>query len=199
VNSWRLWAKLQDKEYRDAFVSSNINTGLAFQIRDLREQKDWSQKELGRRIGRKPGQEQPGVSRMESPGHRFNLETLKKLASAFDVALVVRFVPFSELAAWVQNLGPDSLRVRSFAEEMALSAPAAPLSAASMPASAALPEQGHTTAGTSASGAASVASTSEVKVVPNRSLPPAKVVNIATWSAATSLPAGTNENARRIS
>ncbi len=112
-----LHAKLKEPEYRHEFVSANIDTGLAFQIRALREQRKWSQQELGRRIGRKPGQEQPGISKLETAGHAFSLATLKKLAEAFDVALVVRFVPFSEAANWVSNLGPGSLEVASFPQD----------------------------------------------------------------------------------
>lgn len=110
---------LQNKEIRDEFVSANVDANLAFQIRALRKQRGWSQQELGKRIGRQPGQEQPGVSRLETPGHRYSLASLKKLASAFDVALMVRFVPFRELTDWLAQLGPQSHLVPSFADETA--------------------------------------------------------------------------------
>jgi transcriptional regulator with XRE-family HTH domain len=109
---------LRDKEYRDEFVSAHIHTGLAFQIRALRDQRNWSQQELGEKMGRKPAQAQPGVSALERPGHPFSLATLKKLASAFDVALVVRFEPFSALAAQVVQMRPGSLEVPSFEAEL---------------------------------------------------------------------------------
>lgn len=116
TNKTKLRAKLENKEYRDAFVSANIHTGLAFQIRALREQRQWSQEELGRRIGQK----QPGVSRLETPGHAFSLRTLKTLASAFDVALVVRFAPFSDLARWAEGLTVGSLSVPDFEHDAGL-------------------------------------------------------------------------------
>lgn len=102
--------KLADKAYRDRFVSAHIGTGLSFQIIALREQRGWSQRDLGERVGIP----QSGVSRLEAPGHGFSIATLKKLAAAFDVALAIRFVPFSDLAGWVGSLRPGSLEVASF-------------------------------------------------------------------------------------
>jgi transcriptional regulator with XRE-family HTH domain len=107
---------LKDKEYRDAFVTEHINTGIPFQIRALREQKQrkWTQKDLGNRIG----MAQETISRIEDPNYgKLTIKTLKRLASAFDVALMVRFVPFSELVKWELYLTPDSLEVLSFEEE----------------------------------------------------------------------------------
>src|SRR6476660_1855910 len=80
-------ARLANKEYRDSFVGSQINVGLPFQIRALREQKKWKQSELAA----KAGMLQPRISAMERPGGaKFNIETLRRIASALDVALMVR-------------------------------------------------------------------------------------------------------------
>lgn len=105
---------LHDKEYRDAFVSEEIDTGLPFQIRALRNDRGWSQKELAERLA----MTQEGVSRLESLNYgKFTLTTLKRLASAFDVALVVRFEPFSSLVDWVAGLSPEDLAVPDFAHD----------------------------------------------------------------------------------
>jgi transcriptional regulator with XRE-family HTH domain len=104
---------LKDKEYRDAFVEEHINTGVPFQIRALREQKgrEWSQKELGMRTR----MAQETISRIEDPNYgKLTLKTLKRLASAFDVALMVRFISFSELVEWELHLTPQSLEATSF-------------------------------------------------------------------------------------
>lgn len=104
---------LRNKEYRDAFVMEHIDTGVPFQIRALREQKgrEWSQKELGTRT--KMAQET--ISRIEDPNYgKLTLKTLKRLASAFDVALMVRFVSFSELVEWEIHLTPQSLEAINF-------------------------------------------------------------------------------------
>ncbi|MHB8890347.1 MAG: helix-turn-helix transcriptional regulator [Acidobacteriaceae bacterium] len=102
---------LQDKEYRDLYVAENIDTGIAFQIRAMREQRNWAQAELGERSGKK----QETISQLEGPDYgKHSLTTLKRLASAFDVALVVRFEPFSRLVNYVTRLEPADLAVPSF-------------------------------------------------------------------------------------
>lgn len=113
-------AKLKNKKYRDAFVASQISVGLPFQIRALREQRGWKQSTLAA----KAEMLQPRISAMESPGSaKFNLETLRRIASAFDVALVVRFVPFSELVDWSDNFDPDSFEVPEFEKDSDLKEP----------------------------------------------------------------------------
>jgi len=86
--------KAKNKTFRDALVSEAIDAGLPFQIRAMREAKEWTQHKLGKLTGIG----QTGVSRIEDPSYgKMTLSTLKTLASAFDVALLVRFVPFSQL------------------------------------------------------------------------------------------------------
>jgi transcriptional regulator with XRE-family HTH domain len=110
-----LITKLQDKEYRDAFVASQINVELPFQVRALREKRGWTQSQLAE----KAGMAQPRISAMETPGKgKYNLETLRRLASAFDIGLTVRFAPFSELIEWTEQFSPDSFQVPSFVEDM---------------------------------------------------------------------------------
>ena len=68
---------------------------------------------------------QNAISRLESLHYgKATLTTLKRLAAAFDVALVVRFVPFSELVDWVSatprltnGLTTEAMAVPSFAME----------------------------------------------------------------------------------
>jgi transcriptional regulator with XRE-family HTH domain len=110
-------AKLRNKQYRDAFVGSQISVGLPFQIRALREKRGWKQSQLAG----KTGMLQPRISAMESPGGaKFTLETLRRLASAFDVALMVRFVPFSDLLRWSEDFNPDGFTIASFEEDAGL-------------------------------------------------------------------------------
>jgi hypothetical protein len=57
---------------------------------------------------------------MERPGERKpNLETFLRLASAFDVALQVRFVPFSRFVDDDDLVDFDNFYVRPFAEDIA--------------------------------------------------------------------------------
>lgn len=110
-------ASLLDKEYRDLFVTEEIDTGLPFQIRAIRQDRGWSQQELAERVG----MTQEAISRLENLNYcKFTLGTLKRLASAFDVALVVRFEPFSRLVDWASNLSPDDLIVPDFTHDASL-------------------------------------------------------------------------------
>lgn len=102
----------KSKAHRDAFVSAHIKEGLSFQIRALRKQRKWNQKKLGELAGFN----QSKISDFENPNYLsdLNLDTVKRLASAFDVALVIRFVSFGEQISWVSDLIPGSLEVFSF-------------------------------------------------------------------------------------
>lgn len=116
---------LRDKEYRDAFVSEHIDNAVAFQVRAMREARQWSQKDLGRRAG----MAQERVSVLEDPDYgRMSLSTLKRLASALDVALVVRFAPFSELVDWAVDVSPEALAVPDFEHDPGLQVAVAALS-----------------------------------------------------------------------
>ncbi len=105
---------LLNKEYRDAFVAESVKTGIAFQNRALRLSNDWSQKDLGERAG-KP---QNVISRIEDPDYgNFTIRTLLDLASALDVALLVRFVSFGQLMQQLKDVSPEALAVPSFEKE----------------------------------------------------------------------------------
>ena len=105
---------LSDKEYRDLYVEEHISQGLAFQIRAMREDREWTQSELASRTKKV----QETISQLENPDYgRYTLHTLQRLASAFDVALSVQFVPFSELVDWTTNLTLRRLAPPSFDEE----------------------------------------------------------------------------------
>lgn len=109
-----LLIKLQNKKYRDAYVSAHVRNGIPYQIRALRDQRKWSQGELEKRSG-KP---QNVISRLEDPNYgKMSIPTLLDLAAAFDVALLVKFVPFSQLLSEVKDLSPEALSAQSFGEE----------------------------------------------------------------------------------
>jgi transcriptional regulator with XRE-family HTH domain len=111
----------RSKEARTQFVSSQIDKGIAYQIRALRDRQDLSQERLSEIVG----MNQNAISRLESPRYgRPTISTLKRLAAAFDVGLIVRFVRFSQLVNWVSGtpfldsgLCTESMAVPSFYEE----------------------------------------------------------------------------------
>ena len=109
-----MWQSLNDPEYREQFVEEGINVGIAFQIRSLRNRQDLTQEGLAKKINIK----QPLVSSWENPNYgKYNLKTLKELAKAFDVALIVKFISFGEMVKDAVNLTPDRLCPPSFNEE----------------------------------------------------------------------------------
>ena len=105
------WEKLREPEYRKAFVEAQLSVNLPFQIRALLKERGWTQEDLAK----KTGMLQPRISGLLSPGRtRPNIETLRRLASAFDCAVAVRFVPFSELLRWSDGFDPETFSVPSF-------------------------------------------------------------------------------------
>ena len=122
MSSKSLWSRLRrGLEARSRFVESHLNKNLAFQIRIMRDQAKWSQEKLAETVG----MNQNAISRLENPGYgKATLTTLKRIASAFDVALIVRFVPYSQLVSWVSGtpflnigLSSESLGVLNFSQE----------------------------------------------------------------------------------
>src|SRR5437016_3266110 len=108
----------RSKDARARFVDSHLSKGIAFQIQALRDEKGWSQQELAERIG----SNQNAVYRLENPNYgKPTLTTLKKVAAAFDVAVVVRFISFGQFVDWLTEtpyaelgLRPEALAVPSF-------------------------------------------------------------------------------------
>lgn len=113
-----LFTKLKnDKRYRDLYVSEYIQTGTPFQIRALRNLREWSQEFLAQKAGMK----QNVVSRLEDPSYgKLTLKTLLRMASAFDVALLVKFVPFSRFLNEMGDRSPAALYAEGIEDELPL-------------------------------------------------------------------------------
>lgn len=111
----KLLAKLQKKSYRSSYVAEHVRRGVAYQIRALRNQREWSQGELSKFLG-KP---QSVVSRLEDPSYgKVTVQTLLEVAAVFDVGLQVRFVPFSTFLQQSRDLSTESMKAQSFDAEM---------------------------------------------------------------------------------
>src|SRR5258708_25424188 len=118
-----LIAKLRaSKKSRSAYVRAKLNVNIPAQIRALRQKRQMTQKALADEAEMK----QSRISAMEQPGEtKFNLETLVRLAAAFQVGLSVRFVPFSEMVRWSNEFAPDSFDVENLDNDKAFVTPAA--------------------------------------------------------------------------
>ncbi len=92
-----LWSDLKEKDARDEYVSSRIDVDLSHQIFSLRTARDWTQGELALRCGY--GNSQGRISKLENSCEGVSVATLKRIASALDVAVSIKFVPFSQIVA----------------------------------------------------------------------------------------------------
>jgi transcriptional regulator with XRE-family HTH domain len=115
----KLLCELNDQEYRRGFVEGHATDTIAFQLRALRKARDLDQREVGERLGNP--KLQPMISRYENPDYgRYSIKTLLELAAAFDVALIVRFAPYSELVEWDFASSPAQLAPPAFADDKRL-------------------------------------------------------------------------------
>ena len=110
----KLWRKLRNKAYRDGYTEAQLSIEIPFQIWALRKARGWTQAQLAERCGIP----QARISHIEQPGRDpLSLRTLYRLASAFDVGLLVQFVSFSESVRREAAFNPETFRVTSFEDD----------------------------------------------------------------------------------
>jgi len=110
----KLLRRFRDKEYRDTYVDSFVDSSIAAQIRALRESRGLNQTQLANLIGTK----QSGVSKLENVNYSgWNVRTLKALAKALDVALLVKFVSFGEALIDIEKFSQNTLVRPTFAQD----------------------------------------------------------------------------------
>jgi transcriptional regulator with XRE-family HTH domain len=109
------------KETRAKLLANNIAESIATQIVATRDKREWTQS----RLATEAGMGQNNLSRLENPDYgKHTVSSLKRIADALDVALVVRFVPFSQFIDWLsgtphldEGISPVALAVPSFEDE----------------------------------------------------------------------------------
>lgn len=108
--------KLKHKAYRDEYVRSTVVNGIAHQIRVNRENRKLSQADLAKICGGKTTQ--VSISRLEDPAYgKFTFSSLLKVASALDVALLVKLVPYSKFILETADKTPSGLYTKPFSDE----------------------------------------------------------------------------------
>ena len=107
--------KLKNKKYRHAYLKEHIRVGIASQIRILRNKSNMNQSQLAEIIGTR----QSVISRLEDPDSgAVNINTLLKIAEAFDVSLLVKFASFGKFIIESQDISPKMLSVSNYTEEL---------------------------------------------------------------------------------
>src|SRR5580693_8616767 len=88
-----------------------MNSWVAAQIKVLREQRGLSQQELAELLGT----QQAGISRLENTGYAaWKVQTLARLARAFDVRLRISFEEFGTLPDELDKFGREFLKRNSY-------------------------------------------------------------------------------------
>jgi transcriptional regulator with XRE-family HTH domain len=110
----KLRVEFQDEEYRHAYADECLNTMIATQIKVLREQRGMTQGQLAEATGMK----QPRIPLLEDASYsNWTINTLKRFAKAFDVALSVSFEAFSHVIGDFEALSRQSLQRPTFADD----------------------------------------------------------------------------------
>lgn len=113
----KLRKKFSDREIAHAYVDEFLNMSIATQLKVLREQRRLTQKSLAELAGMK----QERISVLENVNYSsWSINTLRKLAAAFDVRLRVSFETFGSCLAEMENFTRESLERMSREEELAL-------------------------------------------------------------------------------
>lgn len=105
---------LKSRKAREAYVEAELVNGLAHQIRIIRQQRGWTQKQLALKLG----STQTTVSRLEDPSYgRYTIQTLLALGRVFDVAFFVRYMPFSKFMTATWNTHPENFKAIAYEDE----------------------------------------------------------------------------------
>jgi transcriptional regulator with XRE-family HTH domain len=100
---------------RVAYTKAKISVNISSQIKALRNRRGMTQKVLGEETGML----QSRISAMERPGATsLTIDTLARLASAFNVGLIVKFAPFSEMLKWENEYNQDVFDVIGLEKDM---------------------------------------------------------------------------------
>ena len=107
-------SELTEKEAREQYAADLLDSYIALQIKTLRQQRGWSQEDLAALAGKHQSQ----ISAMEQIDFRsWKVSTLRRLADAFDLALVVRFESFGTFLKEILPVERAALERLSYADD----------------------------------------------------------------------------------
>ena len=102
-----LRVELRDPEFSEGYAESFLNSYIATQIKVIREQRRMKQADLARKVNTT----QTAISRIENVNYSsWNINTLKKLARAFHLRLMVSFETYGTLPDEVGKFTQESLQ-----------------------------------------------------------------------------------------
>jgi len=110
-----LTTKFKNREFREAFVQQNVFSSIAHQIQINRLERNWSQKDLAERLGTS----QSAISRYEDSSYgKYSLDTLFRIASAFDIGIQIRFVSWTKVVGDAEAWDPSEDYIQPFDMEV---------------------------------------------------------------------------------
>lgn len=110
-----LITEFDDKEYAHAYMEEFSNMAIAAQIKVLRDQRGWTQKQLADVANMK----QERICALEDVDYdAWTIKTLRKLAKAFDLTIKVSFEKFSSGILDVSKVNPETLKRASREEDL---------------------------------------------------------------------------------
>jgi transcriptional regulator with XRE-family HTH domain len=111
-----LTREFEDKDYAHAYMEEFSNMAIAAQIKALREQRGWTQKQLAEHAGMK----QERICTLEDVEYdAWTLKVLRRLAKAFDVTVKVSFEKFSSGILDATQISQKALERPSRLEDLA--------------------------------------------------------------------------------
>src|ERR1700687_5078712 len=97
---------ISDKEYAHAYMESQIDAFIATQLKVLRDKAEWSQEQLAAEAGMK----QERISVLEDVNYSsWTVNTLRKIARAFDLVLKVSFEEFGTVIREIEEFSSERL------------------------------------------------------------------------------------------
>lgn len=110
-----LVTEFDDKEYAHAYMEEFSNMAIAAQIKVLREQRGWTQKQLAQASGMK----QERICALEDVDYdAWTIKVLRRLAKAFDLTVKVSFEKFSSSILDVSKISAETLKRTSREEDL---------------------------------------------------------------------------------
>ncbi|HET6977214.1 MAG TPA: helix-turn-helix transcriptional regulator [Pyrinomonadaceae bacterium] len=114
----RLRVEFRDEETRHIYADDFLNTYIASQLKVLREDRNWTQRQLAERAGMR----QERISVLEDVNYEaWSVRTLKRLAQAFDLRLSIKFESFGSFLTEFDQFRREILTRPSFEDDPAFS------------------------------------------------------------------------------